>query len=167
MSKNGTFLLNIPLRGDGAIDDKEIAFLDDFTKWMDVNSECIYGTRPWKIYGEGPNVKNDATAKASAKNAPRGIGPEHTAKDIRFTTKGDTLYAIALGWPADGKVVIKSLASNSQLYKNEIGKIELLGSTEKINFTRGDTGLTVNIPGERKGNYAIALKIAAKKPAGN
>ena len=106
VSKNGTFLLNIPLRGDGSMDDKGIAFLDDLGKWMDVNSECIYGTRPWKIYGEGPNVKNDATAKDSAKNAPRGIGPEHTAKDIRFTTKGDTLYAIALGWPADGKVVI-------------------------------------------------------------
>ncbi len=163
VSKNGTFLLNIPLRGDGAIDDKEIAFLDDFTKWMEVNSECIYGTRPWKIYGEGPNVKNDATAKASAKNAPRGIGPEHTAKDIRFTTKGDTLYAIALGWPADGKVIIKSLAANSSLYKNEVGTIELLGSTEKINFTRDDTGLTATIPGESAGNYAIALKITPKK----
>ncbi len=163
VSKNGTFLLNIPLRGDGSIDDKAIAFLDDFTKWMDVNSDCIYGTRPWTIYGEGPSVKHDATAQASVKNAPRGIGPEHSAADIRFTTKAGALFAIALGWPADGKLVIKSLAANSPLYKDEIGNIELLGSTEKIIFTRDDTGLTVAIPGERAGNYAIALKIVPKK----
>lgn len=72
-------------------------------------------------------------------------------------------FAIALGWPTNGKVVIKSLAANSALYKNEIGKIELLGSAEKINFTRDDTGLTVNVPGERSGNYAIVLKITPKK----
>ena len=163
VSKNGTFLLNIPLRGDGAIDDKEIAFLDDFTRWMDTNSECIYGTRPWAVYGEGPDVKNDGTARASAGNAPRGIGPEHTARDIRFTTKGDLLYAIALGWPADGQVVIKSLAAGSALYPGEIAKIELLGESGKIDFKRDATGLTVTIPGTRTGNFAMVLKITPKK----
>ena len=55
VSKNGTFILNIPGRPDGTIDSKEIAVLDGITSWMQVNGEAIYETRPWKIYGEGPN----------------------------------------------------------------------------------------------------------------
>lgn len=161
VSKNGTFLLNIPLPGSGQIDDKEIAFLDEFTKWMDVNSECIYGTRPWVIYGEGPSVKNDATAKETT-NSPRGIGPDYTAKDIRFTTKGNVLYAIALGDPAEGKLTIKALASDSSVYKGEIGTIQLLGSADALQFTRDENGVTVTLPASGEGNYAIALKISPK-----
>ena len=94
VSKNGTLLLSFPLPGYGELDDKAIAVLDDMTAWMAVNSECIYDTRPWTIYGEGPTVKNDATAKETAGNPPRGLGPTLTASDIRFTTKGDVLYAV-------------------------------------------------------------------------
>ena len=158
VSKNGTFLLNIPLRGDGGIDDKAIAFLDDFTKWMDVNSECIYGTRPWKIYGEGPSVKNDATAQVNPRNAPRGIGPEHDAKDIRFTKKGETIYAIALGWPTNG-VSIKSLGNSAKLFDQPIRKIELLGSHEAIQWTQTDEGLIIRQPENRPGDLAIVFKI--------
>jgi alpha-L-fucosidase len=159
VSKNGTFLLNIPLPGSGGIDDKASAFLDEMTQWMSVNSECIYGTRPWVIFGEGPSVKDDATVRDSAENPPRGIGPEYTAQDIRFTTKGDILYAVALGWPGDGKITIKALASNSTRYPGKIRSIERLGSAEKPVFTRDENGLTVTVPGAGLSNYATALKI--------
>jgi alpha-L-fucosidase len=162
VSKNGTFLIAIPLPGSGEIDDKAVAFLDEMAKWMAVNSECIYSTRPWVIYGEGPSVKNDATARDSAGNPPRGLGPNLTASDIRFTTKGNALYAVIMGWPADGKVAIQSLALNSNLYKGEIGNVELLGSTEKIIFTREETALNVNLPGQHTGSNAFALKIMPK-----
>jgi alpha-L-fucosidase len=162
VSKNGTLLLAIPLPGSGEIDDKAVAFLDEMAKWMAVNSECIYSTRPWVIYGEGPSVKNDATARDSAGNPPRGLGPNLTASDIRFTTKGNALYAVIMGWPADGKVAIQSLALNSNLYKGEIGNVELLGSTEKIIFTREETALNVNLPGQHTGSNAFALKIMPK-----
>ena len=109
VSKNGTFLLAIPLPGSGEIDDKASAFLDEMTKWMAVNNECIYDTRPWAIYGEGPSVKNDATVVDEAVNPPRGLGPMTSAADIRFTTKGNALYAIVMGRPT-GKVTIKALA---------------------------------------------------------
>src|SRR5660397_113331 len=56
VSKNGNLMLNIPLRGVGAIDEHEEAFLAGLTAWMDVNSEGIYATRPWKIHGEGPSL---------------------------------------------------------------------------------------------------------------
>ena len=159
VSKNGTFLLNIPLPGSGEIDDKASAFLDGMTKWMSVNDECIYGTRPWVIFGEGPSVKDDATAKDTPTSAPRGIGPEYTAADIRFTKKGDLLYAIALGWPPGGKLTIKSLATNAPHYPGKISRVELLGSPANLAFTRDENGLAVTIPGSDDANYATALKI--------
>ncbi len=162
VSKNGTFLLAIPLPGNGAIDDKAAAFLDGMAPWMAANSECIYGTRPWIVYGEGPSVKNDGKAKESAVNPPRGFGPDHTAADVRFTTKGETLYAIALGTPPDGKITIKSLAAKSPLYQGEIGVVEQLGGG-KVPFTRDESGLTATIAAPPAGNLAVALKVTRRQ----
>ena len=159
VSKNGTFLLAIPLPGSGEIDDKASAFLDEMTKWMEVNSECIYNTRPWVIYGEGPSVKNDATVVDAAVNPPRGLGPMTSAADIRFTTKGNALYAIVMGRPT-GKVTIKALASNSSHYQGRIGRVQMLGSTAKLEFTRDETGLSVTIPDAAASDYANALKVS-------
>jgi alpha-L-fucosidase len=162
VSKNGTFILAIPLPGSGEMDDKAGAFLDEMSMWMNINSECIYGTRPWVIYGEGPSVKNDATAKESAINPPRGLGPNLTAKDIRFTTKGDSLYAVVMGQPEGGKINIKALAAKSVYYPSEIGSVQLLGSSAKVEFARDENGLMVTIPGSDTPTYAIALKIIPK-----
>jgi alpha-L-fucosidase len=105
VSKNGNLLLNIPLPGHGRPDVDELAFLDKFGEWMRrLNGEAIYSTRPWRIDGEGPTKAGGET--------PYGAIPTYVSGDIRFTTKGDALYAIALAWPEDGKLVIKSLASN-------------------------------------------------------
>jgi alpha-L-fucosidase len=162
VSKNGTFLLNIPLPGSGAIDDKASAFLDEMTKWMTANSECIHGTRPWVIFGEGPSVKDDATVRPEALNPPRGIGPEFTAADIRFTTKGGLLYAIALGKPVTGTITIKALASNSPHYPGGIARVELLGTGEKLASNRDTNGLAVIVPDRDGPNYATAMKIIPK-----
>jgi alpha-L-fucosidase len=164
VSKNGTFLLAIPMPGSGELDDKATAFLDDMTRWMAVNSECIYDTRPWVIYGEGPSVKNDATAHETAGNPPRGLGPALTASDIRFTTNGGVLYAVVMGQPDGGKTTIKSLATNSQYYKGEIGGVQMLGSSAKLEFVRDENGLATTLPTQRSqaDDYAIALKIVPK-----
>ncbi len=161
VSKNGTLLLAIPQPGDGSLDDKATAFLDEMAKWMAVNSECIYDTRPWGIYGEGPAVKNDATAKESAVNPPRGL-PAYTAAEVRFTTKGNVLYAIGLGTPPGGKITIKALAANAPLYQGEIGNISLLGGPDKLEFTRDNNGLVVTVPVKAGDLYAVALKISPK-----
>jgi alpha-L-fucosidase len=164
VSKNGTFLLAIPLPGSGEIDDKATAFLDDLTKWIAVNSECIYGTRPWVIYGEGPSIKNDATARDAAVNPPRGFGPALTANDVRFTTKGDVLYAIVMGQPDGGKATIKALGTKSAHYPGEIGSVQLLGSSGNLGMARDENGLTVTLPTQRSNidAYGIALKIMPK-----
>ena len=96
VSKNGNLLLSIPLPGSGLPDADELKFLEEFTAWMDVNSEGIHATRPWKIYGEGPSVTTPG---------PRGqFGGArdvraYTSEDMRFTMKGDTLYAFIMAWP--------------------------------------------------------------------
>ncbi len=101
VSKNGNLLLNIPLPGDGRPDADEIKFLHQMADWMEVNSEAIFCTRPWKIAGEGP-------AKLRS-----GEGGEHrlTAQDFRFTTKGNTLYVLAMGWPDNSKYTVRTLAA--------------------------------------------------------
>ncbi len=162
VSKNGTFLLAIPLPGSGEIDDKASAFLAEMTHWMNVNGEAIYGTRPWSIYGEGPAAKNDATAKDAAVNPPRGLGPQLGAKDIRYTTKGDVLYAFAMGAPQDGKITLKSLAAKSPLYPGEIANIQVLGGPDKLEYTRDDSGVNVTVPATALNNYAVALKISPR-----
>jgi alpha-L-fucosidase len=151
VSKNGNLLLNIPLPGHGRPDDDEFAFLDKFGAWMAINNEAIYSTRPWKIAGEGPTQSSGAT--------PYGRLPQFAPGDMRFTTKGDALYATALAWPTDGKLVIKSLASDSPNYRGEIARIGLLGSESNLVWSRNADGVAVNLPEKPPCDFAYVFKI--------
>ena len=98
VSKNGNLLLNIPVRGDGSIDEKERAFLKDFRAWLDVNGEGIFGTRPWKVYGEGAvNTANTGSFRDNEK-----LQESLSDKDIRYTQKNGTLYAFVLASASSG-----------------------------------------------------------------
>jgi alpha-L-fucosidase len=81
------------------------------------------------------------------------------ARDIRFTTQGKTLYAIALGWPEDGKLVIRSLAKSSDGKNNRIKRIELLGYHGQIKFVQTATGLEVSLPAGQAANTTCSLKV--------
>ena len=151
VSKNGNLLLNIPLPGHGRPDDDELAFLDKFGQWMAINGEAIYSTRPWKISGEGPSKANV--------EKPYGAIEPYVQGDIRFTAKGDALYAIALAWPDDGKLMIKSLGSNSPYYPGEIAKIGLLGSEPNLQWSRSPDGVTVKLPERAPCDFAYVFKI--------
>jgi alpha-L-fucosidase len=151
VAKNGNLLLNIPLPGHGRPDADEFAFLEKFGAWMAINNEAIYGTQPWKVAGEGPTQATGST--------PYGAMPQFAPGDIRFTTKGDTLYAIALAWPTEGKLVIKSLASGAPNYPGEIAKIGLLGSESNLVWSRNAEGVTVNLPAQPPCEFAYAFKI--------
>jgi len=123
VSKNGNLLLNIGPRSDGTITDEETQTLLGVGKWLAVNGEGIYGTRPWKVFGEGP------TESASGPFADQKI--PFTAKDIRFTKKMDTVYAIALGLPKE-KTMIRSMGSDAK--NGAVERIEMVGSDEKIQW---------------------------------
>ena len=153
VSKNGNLLLSIPLPGHGEPDNDEMAFLSELTDWQQLNSEAIKGTRPWKVYGEGPSIHAPKIGSYQLDRLKFG------SSDFRFTTKGDTLYAIALGWPADGKFLITSLADGSVNYPRQIAKVELIGSRSNVSWTRGVQGVEIQVPGSPPSKYAYAFRI--------
>jgi alpha-L-fucosidase len=157
VSKNGNLMLNIPVRADGTIDEKERKVVEEIGVWMKVNSESIYGTRPWKIFGEGPAQE----AKLTDKGFNEGKGKPFTHEDIRFTIKGDALYATAMGWPPDGKLVIKSVAKNSPHFPKDIQKVEWLPTKQSLTFERTESGLVVTLPEKTADelNYANVIRI--------
>ena len=152
VSKNGNLMLNITQRSDGTIADYAVQFLKNMEKWVTINGKAIYGTRPWFKYGEGP-VYIQNGEQNSSQRLP------YTSQDIRFTTKGDTLYAIGMVWPTRGVVTIKSLATSAIGVKGNITKVSLLGSSETINFSRTDSGLVVRLPLDKPNIINYALKI--------
>jgi alpha-L-fucosidase len=152
VSKNGALLLNVGPKPDGTIPEQAQAILLDIGRWLSANGEAIYGTRPWKIYGEGPTK---VVGGSFNDTATRG----YTIQDIRFTTKGDVLYAIALGWPENGRLIIKSLAKGSPAGERNIKTVQLLASGTNLKWTRDTGGLTLELPSHKTGEYAFVFKI--------
>lgn len=149
VSKNGNMLLNVVQRPDGSLDDEVVRLLHSVGDWMGTNGEAIYGTRPWLTYGEGPTKVAGGHFK---EDFPFG------SKDIRFTRKGNhTLYAIFLGWP-ETSTVIRSLAKLPSV-AGKIESVSLLGSKERIAWRHSASGLEVNMPSQKTGDYAHVLKI--------
>jgi alpha-L-fucosidase len=156
VSKNGNLLLNIPVRGDGTIDEKEIAVVERIAHWMDINKESIFDTRPWRIFGEGP-----AAEKANPINA-QGFNEgkiKYNAKDVCYNQKGNILYATVMGVPT-GSVTLKSLGKTNE--KSKIKRIALLGSTEKITWKQYPDSLVIQKPTQIKDSIAVVFKIQKK-----
>ena len=158
VSKNGNLLLNIPLRRDGSPDEKELKVLEDIGAWMDVNKECIFGTRPWVAFGEGPASDG---VPLSGEGFNEGKGKPFTAQDVRFTTKDGVLYAILLDWPGDKVVNIKALAHNSAHIAEgqRITNMSLLGGEHKLEWSQDGQGFKATMPAKAPCDGPVALKI--------
>ncbi len=152
VSKNGALLLNVGPRADGTIPDGDTQILLDMGRWLAVNGEAIYGSRPWRIYGEGPTevVSGGFT---DAKRAG------FTARDVRFTTQGATLYAILLGVPETADVVIEAIGTARGLLSKPIEQVELLGSSSPVTWTQESAGLRVRASDWAQTAPAAVLKI--------
>jgi len=152
VSKNGNLMLNVGPRADGTIPEQAQAVLLGIGGWLKVNGEAIYGTRPWKYFGEGPTTVATGEKKESPNKA-------WTPADIRFTTKGDALYALGLERPKDGAVLIKTLYSGSPYLDRPIASVALVGNAGPVRWQQTPTGLRVALPTDPGGTMPYALKI--------
>ncbi len=154
VSKNGNLLMNIGPRSDGTIPDGVQQVLRDVGSWLKINGEAIYGTRPWKTFGEGPTHVTEGAFNDT------NVRP-YTAADFRFTTKGDTLYAIELGWPDKPETLIESIKAH-MAGERTVESVELIGSG-RLQFKQADDGLHIQLPAQNAGKYAYVYKIAFEK----
>lgn len=150
VSKNGNLLMNIGPRSDGTIPEQVQQVLLDVGAWLNVNGEAIYGTRPWRTYGEGPTK---VTAGSFHDTDVANYKPE----DFRFTTKGDALYVIGFAWPASGEAVVRSLAAT--VGSKPVASVGLLGGDSSLRFEQRVDGLHVYLIGPPPAKYAYALRL--------
>lgn len=131
VSKNGNLLLNIGPKADGSLQDLQVERLRGLGKWLKTNGDAIFGTRPW-THAEGKTSD--------------GI-------DVRFTKKGEALYAILLEAPKGGTVNLEALSVQ------ENSTVQLLGASENLKWSQEGDNLSVTLPDELPGAPAYALKI--------
>jgi alpha-L-fucosidase len=151
VSKNGNLLLNVGPRSDGTIPEDVRKILLSVGDWLRQNGEAIYATRPWKVFGEGP-TQVSAGAFHDTETQP------YTAQDFRFTMKGDTLYAIELGWPSGGEAVIHELGAKSA-DAIQVRSVELLGLDSKLHFEQEADGLHIKVPEKAPGLFAYTFRV--------
>ena len=154
VSKNGNLLLSIPVRGDGTIDNNERNIVNGIKAWMDINSESIHGTRPWKTFGEGP------TAEATYGMNGQGFneGQTYTSADVRYVTKNGKVYATIMHWPSAGDFTFKAFGITSQFYSGTVTAVKLLGAGD-VPFTFDGSGLTVTVPSTKPNDIAPVFEI--------
>jgi alpha-L-fucosidase len=152
VSKNGNLLLNIGPRSDGTIPEEEQRILLDVGAWLKVNGEAIYGTRPWKVYGEGPTK----VVEGAFRDTDTAF---YDAEDFRFTQKNGILYAIELGWPSNHEAIVHTLTPAVLEGGKQIQSIQLLGSPVNLSFEQRADGLHIRRPEQPVGKFAYAIRI--------
>ncbi|WP_207655792.1 alpha-L-fucosidase [Vallitalea okinawensis] len=150
VSKNGNLLLNVPLRADGTIDETSMHVIEGISEWMAINGEAIYETRPWITFGEGEIMSSGGSFNEDKIN--------YTAKDFRFTKKGNLLYAINLAWAEGGYTTIQSLSSEGI----EVEKVELLGCNETIIWSQDSEEIKIQVPEKKPCDIAYVYKLTLK-----
>jgi alpha-L-fucosidase len=149
VSKNGNLLMNVVMDPDGSLPAESDRLLSELAPWMAVNSEAIHGTRPWKIHGEGPS---ETAAGAFAESG------DYTAQDIRFTARGERLYAITLRQPS-GQVAITSLAESNPHERRAVRRVRLLGYRGRIAFRQTGQALVIDLPATLPTRHGSAFAI--------
>lgn len=155
VAKNGVLLLNIGPKPDGTIAEPEQELLRGIGRWLAVNGESIYGTRPWRIAAEGPSEQRsgyfaDATATS------------WTAEDIRFTQRSgreaDYVYATALGRPSSGRLLVRSLGRGSGLVGGELSALKVLGHDGDVTWSQNSDALVVELP-ELADGFGVTVRV--------
>ena len=139
VSKNGNLLINIVQTPEGDIESDVLEIVEEIGQWMSANGEGIYGTRPWKIFGERP------VGEAFKSGSFNESKIKYTAEDIRFTTKGNVIYAFCLG-KSSGKIRITSLGKKTSVNGKAIKSVKMLGSNQIIKWKQSADALVIDPP---------------------
>ncbi|MFY0598127.1 MAG: alpha-L-fucosidase [Cyclobacteriaceae bacterium] len=159
VSKNGVLLLNVSPKSDGTIPPDQQKVLLEMGQWLDRYGESIYDTRPWYTFGEGPTKEPEGNFK----NHRAFLKIKYSAKDVRYTTKGESIYVTFLGWPESGKVLLKSFSKSELPETLKIKSIKLLGSEETVKWKLNSDGLSLDISEGKVSEIATVFKIDLKK----
>jgi len=157
VSKNGNLLLNVGPRADGTISDAVQDILLGLGEWLEVNGEAIYGTRHWHVYGEGK-------AKVAVGHITERQNEPFTVEDIRFTARGNVLYAIVPQWPGE-EVTIRTLRAGSYVPADKISEVRMLGAEGTLSWSQDEDGLRVKMPSVQPCQHAYTLKLVLTEPA--
>jgi alpha-L-fucosidase len=158
VSKNGNLLLNVVQTPEGDLEDDVMSILEEIAAWTPVNGEGIYGSRPWKVYGEGPSTKNQAKGRFGG---VKDVRP-YESTDIRFTAKDNYLYTFCMDTPVKD-IMITSLGKKSRLAEKKIKSVTILGSEEKIKWKQQDDALVITLPAKLPGWKVVAFRIEFRK----
>jgi alpha-L-fucosidase len=157
VSKNGQLMLNISPMADGTIPDNQKKVLLRIGDWLKKYGEAVYETRPFVDYGEGPTQMEKGGHFVRMKGS-------YSAKDIRYTRKGNIIYAILLGWPGKNTQVTMTLFGKGNKAENiKVKKVSMPGSKEKIKWHRDDAGLVVTTPSKAVDYLAVVFKLISAK----
>jgi alpha-L-fucosidase len=156
VSKNGNLLLSIPIRGDGSLDKAAEAILDGIGSWMRINEEAIFETRPWKLFGEGPQIATAAPISGQGFNEGKSV--PFTAKDLRFTTKGNVLYVFVMGAP-EGEVRVEALGRKKGFSRPAIREVSLLGGVGQVAYSIQENAMILEVPEHLPNRIAVVFRI--------
>lgn len=154
VSKNGALMLNVSPMANGIIPQNQQDILLEIGKWLDVNGEAIYATRPFTVFGEGPTKQEKAGMFLDKIT--------YGAQDIRYTRKGNTVYAIVLGWPGENVAITLSALGTADKKAPKVKKVSILGSTENTVFTQDAIGVHLKTPSKKIDEKAFVIKLELK-----
>jgi alpha-L-fucosidase len=152
-SKGGNYMLNVGPTAEGLIPEESVARLRSVGEWMRRNGEAIYGTHRWRITHEGPTT---VEMEGTREREETGFAARFTPRDIWYTARGGTVYAVALVPPEADHVVLTALAEDAP---EKVEAVRVLGSDEPVEWSRDDAGLKAVLPAGAAGEHGYALVI--------
>lgn len=157
VSKGGNMLLNVAPNGKGAFPKQTFPIIKELHAWMQTNGEAIYGTRPWRIYGEkiDPN-QPDEEIKAEFDDAVFNGFPQQRTPDVRYTSKGNKVYIIVR------HVQDKVFKLRAFTKLDKINTVKSLSGKQNVNWELVKDGLIIHTDNSADSYPIYVLEVSLK-----